>query len=127
MQLDVLPALADGRIFQTLGLAVIEPQIGRLPYRLALAVGRVRPGPDFRLDPVPVGVGFLLLREGLEPALAFLILVIDNPGGPFVSARGPNPFANACYGRLLLLAFGTTEYRLLPLATIMLQTGRMST
>src|SRR5215471_15327275 len=96
MMLEMLPALSDGSEFEIVRFTVCKPQSPSLFDCLARAGGSVNALLNFMQGGHLPLLRLLLGDERLEPAVAVLVNVIDNPG--LVFFVGPElPFANACH------------------------------
>lgn len=92
MHIQVALVLIQGRPFEIVALANLDPVLTRLSQGDALAVGRVPALAHLRLDFDVVGVRVLLPSEGLYVLLAVLVDVIDDSGFFCLTLRvGPGP------------------------------------
>ena len=100
----------ERRALQAGLFAGLDPELPRLGNRDARAVGSVDAGSDLDIGGGREIVGRLLLREGLEPALAGLVDIVDDPS--FFLDR-PSRFSRRACGLTLQIApiqFQWTRY-----------------
>jgi hypothetical protein len=79
MQFELRPILLQSRAFELGRLAGLQPQPPGLGDGDALTVGRMNAGAKLRADFALIGVGLALASEALEPSLASLVGVSDDP------------------------------------------------
>src|SRR5262249_53912043 len=85
--------LFDGAALKVFVAAMIQPDLVDLDNR-SLAVRRMDAGRHFVEGGGRPGVGFLLSGERFQAALAVLIDVITDPGGPLLSRHLPFALPN---------------------------------